>query len=67
MKNLLSIILVQILFFSLPSWAQNSNALNTMSFNIRYDNPEDGKQNWHHRKENIIRMVNFYDLDIIGI
>jgi len=38
-----------------------------MSFNIRYDNPEDGKQNWHHRKENIIRMINFHDLDIIGM
>lgn len=38
-----------------------------MSFNIRYDNPEDGKQNWHHRKENVVRMINFYDLDIIGM
>ncbi|GAA3582417.1 endonuclease/exonuclease/phosphatase family protein [Snuella lapsa] len=38
-----------------------------MSFNIRYDNPDDGKQNWHHRKENIVRMIHFYDLDIIGM
>ncbi|MFT6995506.1 MAG: endonuclease/exonuclease/phosphatase family metal-dependent hydrolase, partial [Maribacter sp.] len=38
-----------------------------MSFNIRYDNPEDGKQNWHHRKENVVRMIHFYDLDIIGL
>ena len=38
-----------------------------MSFNIRYDNPKDGKQNWHHRKENVVRMINFYELDIIGM
>lgn len=38
-----------------------------MSFNIRYDNPKDGEQNWHKRKENAIRMLNFYDLDIIGM
>ena len=38
-----------------------------MSFNIRYDNPEDGPQNWHHRKENVVRMLRFYDLDIIGM
>lgn len=38
-----------------------------MSFNIRYDNPEDGEQNWHVRKANIVRMLQFYDLDIIGL
>jgi endonuclease/exonuclease/phosphatase family metal-dependent hydrolase len=41
--------------------------MNVMSFNIRYDNPEDGKQNWHHRKENVVQMINFYDLDVIGM
>ena len=67
MKTLLSILLVHILLFSLLSCSQKSKPINTMSFNIRYDNPEDGKQNWHHRKENIIRMINFNDLDIIGM
>ena len=67
MKNKVSIVLLQILLFSSLSYAQKNDPINTMSFNIRYDNPEDGKQNWHNRKENVVRMINFYDLDIIGM
>jgi len=53
--------------FSSLSFAQANKPIDAMSFNIRYDNPKDGKQNWHHRKENVVRMINFYDLDIIGM
>lgn len=67
MKRKIAIVLVQVLIFSSFSLAQKNTPINTMSFNIRYDNPEDGKQNWHHRKENVVRMINFYDLDIIGM
>ncbi|RKN82504.1 endonuclease/exonuclease/phosphatase family protein [Ulvibacterium marinum] len=67
MKKKIAIVLVQVLIFSSFSLAQKNTPINTMSFNIRYDNPEDGKQNWHHRKENVVRMINFYDLDIIGM
>ena len=67
MKKHLFIPLLIILIFSSLSCTQKSASINTMSFNIRYDNPEDGVQNWHHRKENIVRMINFYDLDIIGM
>ncbi|WP_242093111.1 endonuclease/exonuclease/phosphatase family protein [Aestuariivivens sediminicola] len=65
-KQLLTLILA--LFLSSPLlFAQTTSDLRIMSFNIRYDNPEDGKQNWNYRKENIIRMFHFYDLDIIGM
>ncbi len=67
MKKKTAIILLQILFFSTLLFAQKDKPIDAMSFNIRYDNPEDGKQNWHHRKENVVRMINFYDLDIIGM
>lgn len=67
MKIKVSIVLFQMLLFSSLSFAQKKEAINAMSFNIRYDNPDDGKQNWHHRKENVVRMINFYDLDIIGM
>lgn len=46
---------------------QNNEKMNVMSFNIRYDNPKDGAQNWHLRKKNVVDMINFYDLDIIGM
>ncbi len=47
--------------------AQNNESINVMTFNIRIDNPKDGKQNWQYRKNNVLRMINFYDLDIIGM
>ncbi len=61
------IIFSLIMIVSLQAFAQNRSQINVMSFNIRYDNPEDRDQNWHKRKENVIRMINFYDLDIIGM
>ncbi|MFS4417781.1 endonuclease/exonuclease/phosphatase family protein [Maribacter sp. 2307ULW6-5] len=55
------------LMFPIPGTAQGTIGIKAMSFNVRYDNPDDGKQNWHHRKENIVGMVGFYDPDIIGM
>lgn len=67
MQKRASIVLLQMLLFSSLTFAQKNEPIDAMSFNIRYDNPNDGKQNWHHRKENVVRMINFYDLDIIGM
>jgi len=67
MKKHILISLFTLLVTSPIVLAQVNNSINVMSFNIRYDNPEDGKQNWHNRKENIVRMIHFYDLDIIGM
>ncbi len=61
------IILLQLSIVTTSAFSQKSERINVMSFNIRYDNPADGDQNWHHRKENIVNMINFYDLDIIGM
>jgi len=67
MKNQIVFLFLQMLFLSSLTFAQKAKKMDIMSFNIRYDNPEDGKQNWHLRKENVVRMINFYDLDIIGM
>jgi len=67
MKKQIAFLFLQLFFLSLVTFAQKAEHIDVMSFNIRYDNPEDGKQNWHHRKENVVRMINFYDLDIIGM
>ena len=67
MQKQVSLVLLLMFLFVSFSFAQDMVPINTMSFNIRYDNPKDGKQNWHHRKENVVRMINFYDLDIIGM
>ena len=67
MMKKIYLLLFCIMTISIPLFAQNSPRINVMTFNIRYDNPDDGEQNWHKRKENVIRMINFYDLDIIGM
>ncbi len=67
MKKQIAFLFLQLLFLSSFTFAQKVKKMDVMSFNIRYDNPEDGKQNWHHRKENVVRMIHFYDLDIIGL
>lgn len=38
-----------------------------MTFNIRYDNPDDGPFTWENRREMVISMIRFHRPDIIGI
>jgi endonuclease/exonuclease/phosphatase family metal-dependent hydrolase len=38
-----------------------------MTFNIRYDNPDDGPFVWDKRKDLVISMIRFYHPDIIGV
>ncbi|HKO77136.1 MAG TPA: endonuclease/exonuclease/phosphatase family protein [Flavobacterium sp.] len=40
--------------------------VNIMTFNIRYDNPEDDPNNWEQRKENVLKMIRFNEVDILG-
>ena len=40
--------------------------VNVMSYNIRYDNPEDGMNNWQYRKDRAATAIRFYDVDILG-
>jgi len=38
-----------------------------MSFNIRYNNPDDGVHAWSHRKDKIIDLIKHYDPDLFGV
>ena len=40
--------------------------VNVMSFNIRYDNPEDSLDNWKYRKDRAANAIRFYVVDILG-
>ena len=44
-----------------------ANALNAMSFNIRYDNPSDGKNNWQYRAPKVASLFAKHDLDLGGL
>lgn len=46
----------------------NSNPIdvNVMTFNVRYDNPEDSLNNWQYRKDNAAKIILEKKIDIVG-
>lgn len=38
-----------------------------MTFNIRYDNPNDGIDQWANRKSEVVKLVKHYEPEILGI
>lgn len=61
-KHLVSFLLIA---FTLSLNAQN-NSVSIMSFNMRYDNANDGINRWDNRREWITDYLNFTTPDIIG-
>ena len=64
MKSRLIIILSVFIFLHYDGASQQ---VSTMSFNIRYDNPADGINQWSERKEDVVRIISEYDPGFIGI
>ena len=65
---------------AMPAVAQDTTALDTsspatapqpsvrvMSFNIRYDNPDDGDNAWPHRRDAAASMIRFHRADVAGL
>lgn len=47
---------------------ETDNVLRVMSYNIRYDNPQDGINVWPNRKDEVAEMMtSVHDADIIGV
>lgn len=61
-----SIFYLLILFLPAILFAQQTEHLSVMTFNIRYDNPDDGVHNWKHRKEAAADLINQLEVDILG-
>ncbi|MCT4560230.1 MAG: endonuclease/exonuclease/phosphatase family protein [Crocinitomicaceae bacterium] len=51
------------LSFSISSWSQTS----LMSFNLRYNNPNDGENAWENRKAEVVDLIEKYAPEIMGI
>ena len=66
MKNSNILLFTILLLFFIPK-AYSQNNINVMTFNIRYDNPKDGVNQWQFRKENLASMLPFYDIEICGM
>lgn len=43
-----------------------SESIRVMTFNIRFDNPNDGPNAWPHRKEFVASTIRFHQTDIVG-
>ena len=47
--------------------ASPQEPLKVMSFNIRYNTPNDGENAWPNRKELAASMISFHEADLIGV
>ena len=45
----------------------NSQDLKVITYNIRYDNPNDGENKWDLRKDFLSKQIQFYEPDVFGI
>lgn len=68
MKNILLAIMSLLLFTSCSHKDTSTTCapVKVMSFNIRYDNPQDSANSWSHRKDMAADAIRFYDPDIVG-
>ncbi|MFD0761121.1 endonuclease/exonuclease/phosphatase family protein [Lutibacter aestuarii] len=62
MKQLLYYLLVFLLSYSIKGQTYRA-----MTYNIRYDNVNDGENQWSKRKEFLSNQISFYQPDILGI
>ncbi len=63
MKSFKLVLIITFIFISLKVDGQ----ISVMSFNIRYNNPDDKENWWEYRKEDIGKMIKYYQPDILGI
>ena len=63
----MSLTLFFLSFFSIISFSNNKINLEVLSYNIRYDNSQDGKNQWSLRKETLINYFSKSSPDIIGM
>lgn len=60
---------IAMLLFTITADAQRkpANYINVMSYNIRYNNTNDGENAWPNRKDNVKALVKFHDADILCV
>ena len=56
-----------VLLFLLLSTFVSSQNFKVMSYNIRYDNPDDGINKWSNRKEKVVQLILTHKPAIIGM
>ena len=56
-----------IVLISITTIQLYSQTINIMSYNIRYDNPNDGENIWENRKAELVSLIENYHPDFLGI
>ena len=64
MKNIFFLVLFSTLLSN--TVAKVKLDLKVMTFNIRYDNPDDNLNNWKYRKEAVTKLIRAENIDILG-
>lgn len=65
MRKILFAVMVALLTMG-NLFAREKEAMNVMSYNIRYDNSGDGENQWRNRKDFAANLVKFHEVDIFG-
>jgi len=66
--TILSSVIINQLMDTGDSSQESSESIIVMSYNIRYDNPDDGINAWPHRKDHVAEMMGSkYSTDIVGV
>jgi endonuclease/exonuclease/phosphatase family metal-dependent hydrolase len=68
MKTMIKLFAV-LMLLNLTAAAQRktANYINVMSYNIRYNNTQDGENAWPNRKDNVKALIKFHDADILCV
>jgi endonuclease/exonuclease/phosphatase family metal-dependent hydrolase len=53
-----------ITIFSSCNHYSEDESINLLSYNIRFDNPDDGLNSWSNRKEKVAALIRFHDVGI---
>lgn len=57
------ILLIAAAFFYITGYGQ----IKVMTFNIRYDNPDDDENWWGNRKQELVQLIDYYNPEFLGI
>lgn len=66
MRNYLAITLFLLFTCSISLFAQKSNKLIVATYNLRYNNPQDGINAWPNRVNLVKGLIRFHDWDLFG-
>lgn len=62
-----TLLIISLLLCSIVGASATEYPLNVVTFNIRYDNPEDGANNWKHRRDRVAEFIRSSESDIAGM